>query len=163
MNRTVLAMAVSILLFANPARASEKADRVLVEKSNRLLLLYKRSNLIGSYHIALGGHPTGHKQRDGDERTPEGNYLLGAKNPAGRYYKTINISYPNGYDMTLAQDRGVAPGGDVMIHGQRKAFQYLSPVTQRLNWTDGSIALSNRDMDAVWAAVDPGTPIEIKP
>ena len=163
MSRTILAMAVSILLFANLAGASEKADRVLVEKSDRLLLLYKQSTLIGSYHIALGGHPLGHKQRKGDERTPEGSYLLGAKNPASSFYKSIHISYPNAYDMTLAQDRGVATGGEVMIHGQRNAFQYLSPITQRLNWTNGSIALSNRDMEAVWSAVDPGTPIEIKP
>lgn len=163
MRVTILATAALVFLFATPAGASEKADRVLVEKSDRLLLLYKNNSLIGSYHIALGGHPNGHKQRDGDERTPEGNYLLDHKEPSSRYYKSIRISYPNAYDMTLAKDRGVSPGGEVMIHGQRKAFKWLSPIAQRFDWTDGSIALSNRDMDKVWAAVDPGTPVEIKP
>ena len=162
MNATLLATVI-LVLFALPAGASEKADRVLVEKSDRLLLLYKNNSLIGAYRIALGGHPTGHKLREGDRRTPEGSYLLDHKEPAGKYYKSIRISYPNAYDRMLAQGRGAPPGEEVVIHGQRPAFEYLSPLTRKLDWTNGSIALSNRDMDKVWAAVDPGTPVEIKP
>lgn len=163
MNITVLATAALALFFATTAAAGEKADRVLVEKSDRLLLLYKNNSLIGAYRIALGGHPLGHKQQAGDERTPEGSYVLDHKDPASRYYKSIRVSYPNAYDMTLAQQRGVPPGGEVVVHGQKRAFKYLAPITRKLDWTDGSIALSNSDMDKVWAAVDPGTPVEIKP
>jgi murein L,D-transpeptidase YafK len=60
-------------------------------------------------------------------------------------------------------NRGVDPGGDIMIHGQKNGYGPLSILVQRFNWTNGCIALSDRDMDAVYDAVKPGTPIEIKP
>ena len=58
---------------------------------------------------------------------------------------------------------GVDPGGDIMVHGQANGWQWASPLLQFFSWTDGCVALSNRNMDKVWEAVDPGTPIEIRP
>jgi murein L,D-transpeptidase YafK len=113
--------------------------------------------------VVFGSNPKGHKQQQGDERTPEGEYVLDYKNTNSSYYKSIHISYPNDQDRENAKKLGVSPGGDIMIHGQPNRWGKFSLVTQLFNWTNGCIALSNSDMDAVWNAVDPGTPIQIRP
>ena len=101
--------------------------------------------------------------QQGDERTPEGRYVLDAKNSGSAFYRAIHVSYPDARDLAAARARGVEPGGQIMIHGQKNGFGWLAPLTQLFNWTDGCIALSNADMDSVWAAVDAGTPIQIDP
>ena len=139
------------------------ADKVLVNKTERKMYLLKAGKKIRQYNIALGDAPSGHKQQQGDGRTPEGRYTLGYKNSNSKFYKSIHISYPNATDRKNAKKRGVDPGGDIMIHGQRNRWGWLSPIAQLFNWTNGCIALSDRDMDAVWKAVNVGTPIEIRP
>jgi len=164
MNRIPHLVAAALLVMAtNVTMAAEKASRVVVDKSDRQLLLYDGTELIGSYRIALGGSPVEPKRQEGDERTPEGTYVLDQKHAESRYYKAIHISYPNEYDAFLANQNQLSPGDDIMIHGQKNGFGGLAWITQRFDWTDGCIALSNEDMDKVWAAVDTGTPIEIKP
>jgi murein L,D-transpeptidase YafK len=70
---------------------------------------------------------------------------------------------PNNADKKRAKETGANPGGFIMIHGQKNGLGWLSWITQRLNWTDGCIAVSNAAMDEIWNSVDVGTPIEIKP
>lgn len=140
-----------------------KADAVLVVKSELRLYLIKNGEPFVSFHVTLGAEPTGHKQEQGDERTPEGHYLLDYKNPNSKFYKSIHISYPNTKDRGNARRSGVDPGGDIMIHGQLNSWGWASPFVQLFYWTNGCIALNNRNMDWVWEAVDPGTPIEIRP
>jgi len=123
----------------------------------------KNGILLKKYHVAFGANPKGHKQQEGDERTPEGKYFLDYKKKNSSFYKAIHISYPNNEDKRRAKEKGVSPGGQIMIHGQKNDFGWLSFITQRFNWTDGCIAVSNDDMDEIWNAVDIGTPIEIKP
>lgn len=142
---------------------SDKADMVLIVKSESRLFLKKNGKVLKIYHVALGGNPIGHKQQEGDERTPEGKYMLDFKKEDSRFYKSIHISYPNEFDKKRAQKRGVSPGGQIMIHGQKNGFGWLSWITQLFNWTDGCIAVSNSAMDEIWEAVDVGTPIEIRP
>jgi murein L,D-transpeptidase YafK len=142
---------------------AEKADLVIVSKSESRLYLERAGKRFATFEVAFGGNPRGHKQQEGDERTPEGKYVLDSKNSNSRYYKAIHISYPNAQDRAVAQARGVSPGGLVMIHGQKNGFGWLSPITQLFDWTDGCIALSNADMETVWQAIDVGTPIEIHP
>ena len=150
-------------LLAGMACAGQTADRVLVIKSKERLYLMHENEVFASYHVVFGANPKGHKQQQGDERTPEGHYTLGYKNAHSDFYKSIHISYPNREDRIRARDRGVDPGGDIMIHGQANGWEWVAPFSRFFNWTDGCIALSNRDMDAVWEAVQPGTPIEIRP
>jgi murein L,D-transpeptidase YafK len=141
----------------------EKADRVLVIKSKSKLYLERQGKILKQYHVTFGANPRGHKQKKGDERTPEGKYILDYKNLDSRFYKSIHISYPNEADKKRAKKLGVNPGGYIMIHGQKNGFGRVSFITQRFNWTDGCIAVSNQAMDEIWLAVDVGTPIEIKP
>ena len=145
----------------NPIPPSTAIDRVIVDKSDRILKLMSDGKVIRSYRIALGGSPTGHKQQEGDQRTPVGVYTLDYKNENSIAYRSIHISYPNDEDKARAQSLGVNPGGDIMIHGQMNGFGYLALFNQRRDWTDGCIAVANDEMDGIMDAVILGTTIEI--
>lgn len=159
----ISAALVFIALPSNIAVAENKADLVIVRKSEEKLYLQRNGNTFASFPVAFGGNPKGHKQKEGDERTPEGKYVLDSKNSKSSFYKSIHISYPNARDTTAAKASGVNPGGLIMVHGQKNGFAWLAPVVQWFNWTDGCVAQKNADMDIVWDAVDAGTPIEIYP
>ncbi len=147
----------------NWAFGIEKADMVLVVKSESKLYLLKNQKVLSEYKVAFGANPKGHKQQEGDERTPEGKYILDYKKDDSAFYKAIHISYPNEADKKRAKEAGVNPGGFIMIHGQKNRLGWLSWITQNFNWTDGCIAVSNSAMDEIWKAVSAGTPIEIRP
>ena len=159
----IIAAAFAFLLYAGIVHSEQTADMVIVEKSESRLYLMRAGEALASFHVAFGASPEGHKQQQGDERTPEGKYVLGYKNAGSAFYKSIHISYPNAKDRQEARNRGVNPGGDIMVHGQKNGYGKFSAIVQRFNWTNGCIALSDKDMDLVWNAVKPGTPIEIRP
>lgn len=142
---------------------ADKADKVLVIKSESKLYLQKNGATIKEYHVVFGANPKGHKLQEGDERTPEGKYFLDYKKNDSSFYKAIHISYPNEKDKQIARESGVNPGGFIMIHGQKNGIGWLSWISQRFNWTDGCIAVTNKEMDEIWNTVNIGTPIEIKP
>ena len=145
----------------NPIPTSVVIDRVFVDKSDRALTLMSDGKIIRSYHIALGGSPSGHKQQEGDQRTPVGIYTLDYKNENSIAHRSIHISYPNDEDKARAKSLEVNPGGDIMIHGQMNGFGHLGWLNQRRDWTVGCIAVTNAEMDEIMAAVILGTPIEI--
>lgn len=152
-----------VFLFPVLSYAENKVDLVIVKKSDNMLSLYHGDKVLSTFHVVFGGNPMGHKQQEGDERTPEGKYVLDYKKADSDFYKSIHISYPNNSDMKNASIRGIQPGGDIMIHGQPNYFGWASFITQLFNWTNGCIALSNDDMDIVWSSIDSGTPIIINP
>ncbi len=139
------------------------ADYVVVNKSKRTLQLLRNDKVLRTYKIALGLRPEGHKQFEGDFRTPEGKYLLTRRNPNSEYFLSIQVSYPNDQDVARARRQGQRPGGAIMIHGQpntpRKPRDYYANV----DWTEGCIAVSNSDMVEIWLMTPPDTPIEIQP
>ncbi|WP_394123704.1 L,D-transpeptidase family protein [Psychrobacter nivimaris] len=145
----------------NPIPPSIVIDRVFVDKSDHVLKLMSNGKVIRSYRIALGGRPTGHKQQEGDQRTPVGAYTLDYKNENSIAHRSIHISYPNATDKAYAKKLGVSAGGNIMIHGQMNGFGYLGWLNQRRDWTDGCIAVTNDEMDEIMDAVTLGTPIEI--
>lgn len=163
--RTCLALALLLAGSAGGAAEPAPATSIRVDKSERKLYMYAGDSIVATYGVALGIHPLGHKQREGDKRTPEGRYVLDYKNAASAYHRSIHISYPNATDKAVARRRGVPPGGAIMIHGQPNDPQVRMRV--RLypfrDWTDGCIALSDRDMDALWKRVRVPIPIEITP
>ena len=163
LNSNFFLVGVLLSLIPTLVFSAKKADAVLVDKSDGRLYLMQQGQKYASFPVTFGWEPKGHKQQQGDERTPEGHYILGYKNARSAYYKSIHISYPNAQDRANARKLGVDPGGDIMIHGQANDWGWAAPVVQLFNWTNGCIALKNQQMDKVWEAVDPGTPIEIKP
>lgn len=136
-------------------------DKVLVIKSERVLKLLSRDTVIKTYRITLGNNPVGHKQQEGDGRTPVGHYLLDYKNENSIAHRSIHISYPNEADTARAHALGVSPGGDIMIHGQMNGFGHLAWFNQKRDWTEGCIAVTNNEMDEIMAAVEVGMVIEI--
>lgn len=145
------------------ALAAPMVEQVRVLKSAHQLQLITAGKVSHTFKIALGGQPIGHKQQEGDDRTPEGHYILDYKKVDSAYYRAIHISYPNDNDRAAANARGVSPGGLIMIHGQKNGLGWLSPLSQRIDWTEGCIALSNSDMETLWDLVEAGTKIEILP
>lgn len=146
-----------------PERLS--ADRVVVKKSERKLMLVKGGEVVREYRVALGDNPYGHKMHQGDERTPEGEYILDWRNPRSNYYKSIHVSYPNERDQLFARAMGMDPGGMIMIHGMPDYLRTPAVMRQfnRRDWTDGCIAVTNDEMEEIWRAVRDGTPIDIVP
>lgn len=141
----------------------EPADLILVRKAERRMYLMRANRIIAEYPIRLGLNPSGHKEREGDFRTPEGLYLLVGRNPRSDYFLSLEVSYPNDEDRARAKKSGVEPGGLIMIHGQpnlpRKSPEYYA----NYDWTNGCIAVSNSDMVDIWLRTEPGTVIVIRP
>ena len=143
-------------------------DEVHVYKAKRQVQVLQKGTVIKTYAMRLGFAPIGHKTTEGDGKTPEGSYTLDWRNPNSQFYKSLHISYPNAIDTAQAQARGVSAGGDVMIHGssnlpQGKPQQALYDYLPREDWTHGCVAVSNQDMDELWANVKNGTKIGIYP
>jgi murein L,D-transpeptidase YafK len=138
-------------------------DRVVVYKAKRKMVLLSQGKQVKTYRIALGRRPVGPKRRQGDQRTPEGSYLLDFRNPNSQYYKSFHISYPSRQDAVLAKKRRVPPGGDIMLHGLPKGQEWVGKSHRLIDWTEGCIAVTNDEMDELWTLVHDGTPIDIKP
>ena len=139
------------------------ANAIRVFKSERRMELLLEGQVKARYAIALGGNPLGHKQQEGDERTPEGRYAIDWRNPNSRYFLSLHISYPDETDRNSAAERGVSPGGDIMIHGLPNNYGATTLLLQNIDWTNGCIAVTNEDMQEIWDSVPDGTPIEIMP
>lgn len=137
-------------------------DLVRVDKSERRMYLIDDEDVIREYRVALGANPKGHKREEGDQRTPEGIYVLDYVKNDSSFYKAMHISYPNLQDTEAAAQRGVSPGGFIMVHGQGKVTGRWAKLAQMLDWTDGCIALSNSEMDEFLTLVEVGTPIHIE-
>jgi len=141
-----------------------KADKIVVFKSKRIMLLMNNGDILKAYRVSLGKHPVGHKSRQGDQRTPEGIYVIDSRIPESKFYLALHISYPNDSDMKNAQKLGVEPGRDIMIHGLPNGLGKKVGKLHRLtDWTDGCIAVTNPEMEELWQLVSDGTTIEIRP
>lgn len=146
---------------ARPGRR-QAVDRLRCVKHERRLYAYAGDDLVMSFNVALGREPRGHKVQEGDGRTPEGLYHIVAARPDSDFYRSLKISYPNAEDRERARALGVRPGGQIMIHGLDPAMG--SEWRSRhwiFNWTNGCIAVTDTEMDALWNSVPLGTPIEI--
>jgi len=161
----ILLLLIGMLAAGMPAAEDRaaKADQVIVSKSERTLTLLSQSKVLRTYKIALGGTPIGAKEQEGDHKTPEGHYILDRRNAKSRFYKSIHVSYPNELDRRRAAERGVSPGGDIMVHGLPNGFGWLGATHRNMDWTDGCVAVTNAEMDEIWEFVPDGTPIEIRP
>jgi murein L,D-transpeptidase YafK len=164
--RMLTGLGVSLLCGAVLAQTTGnvlRADRVVVLKKERTLQLLRQGKMIKTYKVALGGEPTGPKERQGDHKTPEGLYILDSRNSHSQFYKSIHISYPSERERFAARQKGVSPGGDVFVHGLPKGYGWVGAAHRAKDWTDGCIAITNQEMDEIWVAVADGTPIEIRP
>jgi hypothetical protein len=164
----VLPVAAAAAISGGPFAGSgsghfELADRVVVRKSTRKLLLMRGGHVVAEYPVRLGLNPVGPKQREGDFRTPEGSYWLARRNQSSDFFLSIEVSYPNDGDRSRARRLRLDPGGSIMIHGQPNFPRKPADYYVRNDWTDGCIAVSNSDMVDIWLRTRVGLPIEIRP
>lgn len=134
---------------------------VLVNKSQRKMYLLNGNRALKVYDIGLGFAPAGHKNFEGDGRTPEGTYYIDRRNPNSRYHLSVGVSYPNVEDNARAMSLGRSAGSDIFIHGQGPEGRVLSK--QRRDWTVGCIAVTDEEVEDIYAMVQDGTPIIISP
>ncbi|MEM7438588.1 MAG: L,D-transpeptidase family protein [Pseudomonadota bacterium] len=136
-----------------------EVTKILVDKSKRVMVLMHNTQVLKRYNVELGFTSKGHKRFEGDGKTPEGTYYIDRRNPRSSFHLSLGISYPNRADRAFAKSQGKSPGGDIFIHGQPNAF------TPRRSddWTAGCIAVTNKQMERIYAMVKTGTEIVIKP
>ena len=128
-----------------------------VHKADRRMYLLHGSEVLKTYKIRLGGNPIGPKQFEGDMKTPEGAYLVTHRNPNSAYHLSLGISYPNQADRDFAKSQNKRPGGDIFIHGGPKEW------FAGRDWTAGCIAVKDREMEEIFAMINPGVQINIYP
>jgi murein L,D-transpeptidase YafK len=162
----VLGIIVLILAWENrPVSAPLQgltADSVLIEKGTRTMTLLRDGIQLKTYRVALGRNPVGAKEREGDLKTPEGTYRIVGHLERSAFHRALKLSYPEPKDVRRANALGVAPGSDIMIHGIRNGLGWLGRLHRRVDWTQGCIAVTNPEIEEIWAAAPDGTPVEIR-
>ena len=140
-----------------------RASRVVVHKSERRMDLMNGTEVLRSFKVSLGLVPKGHKEYQGDFRTPEGRYYLTRRNARSDFFLSIQVSYPNDADTKHARRNGWDSGGSIMIHGLPNQLKHTPTYYASSDWTDGCIAVSNSDMLEIWLLAADNAPIEILP
>lgn len=158
--------AVSAIAQEVPPHSSEPkeiVDRIVIVKSARTMTLESNGRALKTYKVALGSEPVGAKQRQGDHKTPEGEYSIDAKYARSQFYMALHISYPNTLDRARARKVGADPGGDVEIHGLGKKYGWIGARHRLTDWTDGCVAVTNEEIEEIFKTVPVGTRVELMP
>ncbi len=136
-------------------------DRIVIEKAARRMYLLQDGETVRTYRIALGFSPEGDKLRQGDGRTPEGEFTIDRRNTESAFHLSLGLDYPQREDLIRARAGGYSPGGDIFIHGQPNALP--DGLKIKGDWTAGCIALTNAEIREIWAVTPIGTKVEILP
>jgi tetratricopeptide (TPR) repeat protein len=139
------------------------ADKIVIEKKARRLMLISKDEVLKTYKIALGGNPIGAKERQGDNKTPEGTYVIDSRNKDSHYHLSLHVSYPNERDKKRAKELGVSPGGNIMIHGIKNGFSWVGDAHTEVDWTKGCIAVTDEEIEEIDKLSPNGTIVEIRP
>jgi murein L,D-transpeptidase YafK len=163
----VAAALVAGLVWANAPLSAlpldAKADLLVVSKGQRQLLAYSHGQLLRSYKVSLGRDPVGTKIRQGDRKTPEGNYVIDGHNPGSAFHRALHVSYPSAADVARAKAGGYDPGGEIMIHGIHNGLGWIGRAQRLVDWTVGCIAVTDQEIEELYRIVPDGTRIEIRP
>ena len=161
----VLTLLLPIAYYFYPTQKipeSAVIDRIIVLKSRHKLLAYSSGKLVADYKISIGKNPLGAKEFEGDNRTPEGIYTINGKNSNSQYFKNLGVSYPNQRDTRHAKQTGKPAGGNIKIHGLKNGLGYIGKFHRWKDWTNGCIALTNREVNELYDHTPVGTVIEIR-
>ncbi|HSV63999.1 MAG TPA: L,D-transpeptidase family protein [Chthoniobacterales bacterium] len=161
----VIAVGVAAAAYLNfdPLPREAVADRIVVEKSARRLMLFQNGRVLKTYSVALGRAPIGPKEYEGDQRTPEGTYTIDFHKPDSDYHLALHVSYPEQHDVERAAVQGLSAGSDIMIHGLPNGRGWIGRFHRRSDWTAGCVAVANFEIEEIYRAVPDGTPIELRP
>lgn len=137
-------------------------DLIRVDKSAHLMSVYRHGRLVREFRVAIGRGDPGPKQQQGDGRVPEGSYRIAEHNPNSAFHLSLRIGYPTPEQVAAAVKRGVNPGGDIMIHGLPNDRGWIGSRHTQFDWTEGCVAVTNREIEWLYKAVNDGTPVEIR-
>tara|TARA_B100001109_G_scaffold75933_1_gene62344 strand:- start:4382 stop:4864 length:483 start_codon:yes stop_codon:yes gene_type:complete len=154
---------IFLFLFSFSLYAQNSIDMIIIKKSQRVLYAVKDDKVIKKYDIAIGKNPIGHKLKEGDKKTPEGYYFIDGKNAKSKFFLSLHTSYPNFHDKRVAEKNNLNPGSHIAIHGLPSISVLSQYLYNSSDWTDGCIALNNKDMEELWNMSEEGTQILIKP
>lgn len=144
-----------------PPPLTGQVDLVVIEKAARRMQLFQDGEPVRTYQIALGFTPEGDKTRQGDGKTPEGEFTIDRRNSESAFHLSVGLDYPRTEDIRQAAAGGYSPGGDIFIHGQPNALPEGLKIEG--DWTAGCIAVTNAEMREIWAVTPIGTKVEIQP
>lgn len=161
--RRLLAALLVAAVSSLSGAADLKADRIVINKRRRELILMHGGRPMRTYRVALGRNPLGAKTQQGDGRTPEGIYVISGRPERSAYHRSLRISYPNAQDRARAKRLGVNPGGDIMIHGLPNGQGWIGSAHRMTDWTEGCIAVTNQEIEEIWRLVPNGIPVQINP
>ena len=147
----------------SPLEPNQRATRIVIDKSWRMMMIESKGEVLRVYTIGLGDDPIGHKEQRGDSRTPEGVYSIDFKHDKSRYHLSMRISYPNNADRARARKMRVHPGSDIMIHGTPNRLEWWRTMLMDRDWTDGCVAVTNSEIEEIWSLVRVGTQVVIRP
>ena len=142
--------------------AQANVTKIVILKAKRKLILYSGDKPLKTYRISLGRNPVGQKEKQGDMKTPEGDYTISGRNPKSSFHLSLRISYPTPEQSLLAQQKGLDPGGDIMIHGIRNGLGWIGKFQRITDWTLGCIAVTNTEIQEIYRLVPDGIKIQIK-
>lgn len=138
-----------------------RVDLIRVDKSAHLMSVYRQGKLVREFRVAIGRGDPGPKLQQGDGRVPEGSYRIISHNPDSAFHLSLRIGYPTAEQVAAAARRGVNPGGDIMIHGLPNDRGWIGSRHTQFDWTEGCVAVTNREIEWLYEAVADGTPVEI--
>ena len=141
----------------------EPVDSIVIIKNKREMQVYSRQKLLKVWHVCLGPEPVGPKHFRNDGKTPEGIYYINSKNPNSHYHKCLGVSYPSTEDICYANSFGKPTGGDIKIHGLPNGKGYMAKEFVKEDWTLGCIALTDDEIDELYAHVAVGVCVNILP
>jgi murein L,D-transpeptidase YafK len=152
----------------NPDTLIRDSVLLLIDKTKYLVQVYYRKRMLRAYKATFGPQPQQNKCMEGDRCTPEGWFKITNLNPRSRYNKFMLLSYPN--DSTRARfsklkSQGILPssariGGDIGIHGIWPGGDDM--IELGVGWTDGCVALKNKDIEDLYSIVGVGTRVYIR-
>jgi len=148
---------------STPLPQGTRADLIVIEKAKRILTAFSSGKVLRTYQVALGRSPAGAKEREGDNRTPEGEFVIDGRLEKSGYHRALHISYPTPSDIARAKAGGYQPGGAIMIHGIKNGFGWLGSLHTKSDWTRGCIAVTNPEIEELWRIAPNGTRVQIKP
>lgn len=158
----VLLGVIGFYFYPEPGLGTDQSiDSLVVFKSRHVLVAYAEGVSLKTYSISIGKNSVGDKLYEGDMKTPEGRFTINDKNPNSGYHKNLGISYPDEFHRQQAAKLGKAPGGDIKIHGLKNGRGYIGKLHRMKDWTNGCIALTDEEIDELYARVKLGTPIII--
>ena len=141
---------------------SKSSTAIVVDKFARKCYVYRNGSLKKTFEAELGPNWIGTKMHKGDKSTPEGRYHVTKKkkNRETKYYKALLINYPNDEDKER-YEKAVKSGRISKRTGIGNLIEIHGDGGRGMDWTDGCVALENKDMDVIFDMVSVGTPVTI--